>query len=160
MSIKKDMVSLDIVSLGMVLLGHSKIFRNGRYQISLGELEITTRAVREYHKNNCGEKCPSKDLCSGYDSCPNLCKIFSTSRVKYLETKGLSVGELEIIARALREYHKKNCGKKCPSKDLCSAFDSCPDLYLDIAEGLKVAGYSKRVFPDEEVRRNKDSELL
>jgi len=104
MSIKKDMVSLDIVSLGMVLLGHSKIFRNGRYQISLGELEITTRAVREYHKNNCGEKCPSKDL--------------------------------------------------------CSAYDSCPDIYLDIAEGLKVAGYSKRVFPDEEVRRNKDSELL
>jgi len=160
MSIKKDMVSLDIVSLGMALLGHSKIFSNGKYQISIGELEITARALREYHKENCGKKCPSKDLCSAYNSCPDLCKIFSTSRVKYLETKGLRVEELEIIARALREYYKKNCGKKCPSKDLCSAFDSCPDLYLDFAESLKAVGCSKRVFPDEEVRRRKDSEPL
>ena len=76
-------------------------------------------------------------------------------------TYQMSVRELEIIARALREYHKKNCGEKCPSsKDLCSAYDSCPDIYLDIAESLKVAGRSKRVFPDEEVRRSKDSEPL
>jgi len=75
-------------------------------------------------------------------------------------TYQMSVGELEIIARALREYEKKNCGKKCPSKDLCSAYDSCPDIYLDIAESLKGAGRSKRVFPDEEVRRRKDCEPL
>lgn len=82
------------------------------------------------------------------------CKIFSNGKYQ------MSIGEFEIIARALREYHKKNCGKKCPSKDLCSAYDSCPDLYLDFAEELKAAGCSKRVFPDEEVRRSKDSEPL
>ena len=83
------------------------------------------------------------------------CKIFSNGKYQ------ISIGELEIIARALREYHKtKNYGEKCPSKDLCSAFDSCPDLYLDIAESLKAAGCSKRVFPDEKVCRRKDSEPL
>lgn len=82
------------------------------------------------------------------------CEIFTNGRYE------MRVGELEIIARALREYHKKNCGEKCPSKDLCSAYDSCPDIYLDIAESLKAASRSKRVFPDEEVRRSKDSEPL
>jgi len=84
----------------------------------------------------------------------NHFKIFSKGQYQ------MSVGELEIITRALREYHKKNCGEKCPSKDLCSAYDSCPDIYLDIAENLKAEGRSKRVFPNEEVRRSKDSEPL
>jgi len=82
------------------------------------------------------------------------CEIFTNGKYQ------MSIGELEIIARALREYHKKNCGKKCPSKNLCSVYDSCPDIYLDIAESLKATGRSKRVFPDEEVRRSKDSKPL